>query len=839
MGCKQTKVVPVQEPVVRQVDVDVDHNQKVFLEEYGDDDPHEGFLVPQNILPDELTIHELTNTDNQVKIKPTDPQAFNTSFIQQRQQAIDNRSYRSTIESWKPTSLQQLAKMIQSFAQGKSIVDQHWIIFYWIVHNIAYDTVSYFSKSYADQSAEGVFQNRKGVCAGYGNLYKYLCDQLQLPCEIVSGYSKGYGFDTREGAPTETDHAWNAVQVDRHWYLMESTWAAGSLTKEKVFERKLNTYYFFPRPEEMIYHHLPEEEKWQLLRNSINMDEYMKMPKYRPSYFDLKLKLIHPFNRAHVNLQPNKPYALVLIQAPSNVHLLTDLKLNDEKIEGGHHIIYDKRTKLYCCYYAPPNKGKYKITIFGKQDDEGAGKYDGVIELTLNIDEMPTNPISFPKTWDTYSDLGLEVLASRSTHLIRLDNGKGSIQIRIRVPSDVLLLGRLENEKEEKIEGGHCVYYDKEKGYWRCKFAPDRNGIFEALIMAKTESSSGNYTSAISYKIDAKNIPSPPVSYPETWQLFYDLNMKIVSPHNQSTIVIPKTESEVEIHVKTSKKADLIGQLTDDNDQKVSCGYEIFYDRSTGYWRCKFAPNHRGLFKALIMGKRKSDPGHYTTAIAFRIDATKCSSTSVSYPETWPLFYEFKLKVIAPMNSGYAIWPRNASYAEVLVQAPDDVTLSCAIEYSGTRIENGSIAQFDSEKKLWQLLFAPEVTGQHDLIIFAQRTSNEQAKSDSVAQLKLDVDHLQQRIKFPLIYTSFRTNRCRIYTPLNGILKKGATVPFHCVIPGAVDANIATDGKLLRVEGYTNPILQRQITVGSKDVTIYGKYGSKESYDGLVKYTVQ
>ena len=717
MGCQQTKIVPVQESVARPTD----RNKKSFQSEFDDDDPHETLLVPQNILPDELTIHELTNTDNQVKIKPIDPQAFNTSFIQQRQQAIDNRSYRSTIESWKPTSLQQLAKMIQSFAQGKSIVDQHWIIFYWIVHNIAYDTVSYFSKSYADQSAEGVFQNRKGVCAGYGNLYKYLCDQLQLPCEIVSGYSKGYGFDTREGAPTETDHAWNAVQVDRHWYLMESTWAAGSLTKEKVFERKLNTYYFFPRPEEMIYHHLPEEEKWQLLRNSINMDEYMKMPKYRPSYFDLKLKLIHPFNRAHVNLQPNKPYALVLIQAPSNVHLLTDLKLNDEKIEGGHHIIYDKRTKLYCCYYAPPNKGKYKITIFGKRDSNEAGLHNAALDLKLNIDETPTNPISFPKTWDTYSDLGLEVLASRSTHLIRLDNGKGSIQIRIRVPSDVLLLGRLENEKEEKIEGGHCVYYDKEKGYWRCKFAPNRNGIFEALIMAKTESSSGNYTSAISYKIDAKNIPSPPVSYPGIWQLFHKLSLNIVSP----------------------------------------------------------------------------------------------------------------------MNSGYAIWPRNASYAEVLVQAPDDVTLSCAIEYSGTRIENGSLAQFDSEKNHWQLLFAPERTGRHDLTVFAQRISNKNAESGCVAQFKLDVDDLRQPMKFPLTYTGFQVNKCRIITPLNGVLKRGATVPFHCVIPGAREANVTVDDKFLNDEGYIDQILRREITVGSKDVCIYGKYEDKRSYDGLIKYTVK
>ena len=106
-----------------------------------------------------------------------------------------------------------------------------------------------------------------------------------MPCEIVSGYSKGYGFDDREDAPTETDHAWNAVEIDHHWYLIESTWGAGHLNDQKIFERELNSYYFLPRPNEMIYHHLPEDEKWQLLRTPIKMKQYMQMPKVRPIYF--------------------------------------------------------------------------------------------------------------------------------------------------------------------------------------------------------------------------------------------------------------------------------------------------------------------------------------------------------------------------------------------------------------------------------------------------------------------------------------------------------------------------------------------------------------------------
>jgi transglutaminase/protease-like cytokinesis protein 3 len=315
-----------------------------------------------------VNLHQ--STAEIIAIKVADSEAFNHLFIQQRQQAIDNISYRSTIESWQPDSLQQFTEIIKTFSKEKPLIDLHLIIFYWIAYNIEYDVVSYFAKDYKDQTAEAVFRNKKGVCAGYANLYKYLCDQLQIPCEIVSGYSKGYGFDDREEAPSETDHAWNAVQIGSHWYLMESTWGAGHLSKEKTFERQFNSYYFLPRPNEMIYHHLPENDKWQLLQAPINMVQYMQMPKIHPTYFELDLELVSPRNQAHVDFLPDKPYALVLVRAPSHVRLIADLKLNDEKVEAGHRVVFDNQKQIYCCYFAPSTVGKHQITIYGKHDDE-------------------------------------------------------------------------------------------------------------------------------------------------------------------------------------------------------------------------------------------------------------------------------------------------------------------------------------------------------------------------------------------------------------------------------------------------------------------------------------
>jgi len=43
----------------------------------------------------------------------------------------------------------------------------------------------------------------------------------------------------------------------------------------------------------------------------------------------------------------------------------------------------------------------------------------------------------------------------------------------------------------------------------------------------------------------------------------------------------------------------------------------------------------------------------------------------------------------------------------------------------------------------------------------------------------------------------------------------------------------------VKVKGYEDPVLKTEITVGSKDVSIYAKYGQNTNYSGLVRYSVE
>jgi hypothetical protein len=540
-----------------------------------------------------------------------------------------------------------------------------------------------------------------------------------------------------------------------------------------------------------------------------------------------------------VHLLPDKSYALVLIRAPSNVHLIADLELKNKKIDGGDRVILDKQKQIYSCYFAPANMGKHKITIYGRRDNREAGRYNSVLELTLDVKRMPTSPISFPETWENFFDLGLEVISPQNTHLIKLNNGATHTQIRIRTPDDVELLGRLENDNGQKVGGGNQVYFDRQENIWRCNFAPNRDGVFKAIIVAKKKSDPGSYLSAVAFKIEANQVPLPCLSYPYTWPLFYDLGLKVEAPKNTSNAVWSDDGSFAEVFIEAPDDVELLGQLENENGQKVESGDRVYFDRPKNIWRCNFAPNRDGAFKAVIMAKKKSDPGSYLSAVAFKIEAKQVPSPCLSYPYTWQLFYDLGLKVESPKNTSNAVWTYNASFAEVRIKAPDDVQLSCSIKYDNIKIENGSLAQFDNAKRLWRFLFAPECTGPHELIIYAKRNNDMESPFNAVIKFKLNVTKIRQPIKFPLIYTQFKTKKSLILTPRNGILKKDSIIPIDCVIPGATDVNLTDDSKLLQTEGDKDPILQRKVSVGSKEVVICGKYGEESNYPTLIKYAVQ
>ena len=111
----------------------------------------------------------------------------------------------------------------------------------------------------------------------------------------ISGWAKGAEYrpgDAITAGPA--NHSWNAVYVDGSWHLVDCHWASrylrssdgesssstGDSDGNKNYGFDYDDFYFMTVPDEMIYSHLPVDEKWQLLESPWSSGLQQRLPSY-------------------------------------------------------------------------------------------------------------------------------------------------------------------------------------------------------------------------------------------------------------------------------------------------------------------------------------------------------------------------------------------------------------------------------------------------------------------------------------------------------------------------------------------------------------------------------
>ena len=124
-----------------------------------------------------------------------------------------------------------------------------------------------------------VFENRKGICAGYAQLFYWFMQEIDIETNIVTGYIRDernhyieleLDFDSR--------HAWNAIKINEKWILVDSTWGTSQ-------DSTVSDFYFDMKPEWAIISHFPDESKWQLLKKHISIEEFNNSKFIKPIWF--------------------------------------------------------------------------------------------------------------------------------------------------------------------------------------------------------------------------------------------------------------------------------------------------------------------------------------------------------------------------------------------------------------------------------------------------------------------------------------------------------------------------------------------------------------------------
>lgn len=141
--------------------------------------------------------------------------------------------------------IENIRKQVVSKLKGYSEYEQIKHLHNWLVDNVEYDTTY---KKGNIHNVYGVFKNEKAVCEGYARAFKYILDELGIPCVLVSGTA------TNSKGETES-HAWNYVQIDNKWYAIDVTWDDPVLINGSVLTNNIRYKYFLKGSNEFLSNH--------------------------------------------------------------------------------------------------------------------------------------------------------------------------------------------------------------------------------------------------------------------------------------------------------------------------------------------------------------------------------------------------------------------------------------------------------------------------------------------------------------------------------------------------------------------------------------------------------
>jgi hypothetical protein len=185
-----------------------------------------------------------------------------------------------------PDEEQSLVKLAAYLAKPcKTDIEKTRAIYRWVTDRIAYDFDAFRRGTGRDDKAEAVLTNRRAVCEGYSNLFADLCSRMGVKAVKIAGFGKGFGYRPRTTF-SRTNHAWNAVQIDGKWRLIDATWGAGFIQNDK-FVKRFSEFFFLTPPEKLIFTHFPQEAERQLLDSPITQQQFEQQPKVHNVLFEM------------------------------------------------------------------------------------------------------------------------------------------------------------------------------------------------------------------------------------------------------------------------------------------------------------------------------------------------------------------------------------------------------------------------------------------------------------------------------------------------------------------------------------------------------------------------
>ena len=233
----------------------------------------------------------------------------------------------------------------------------------WVAEHISYDWPAIDDKTYpTKQSAKTVLAARRGVCSGYSNLMIALGKVTGDRMLYVTGYTRTENGELDD----DVGHAWNAVMINRRWYLMDVTWDSGKQLGRP--NGKFRTTYFLTPPRAFLLDHFPDKTKWQLLKTPVSTGDFLRQPLMDAGSFAWGVSIAAPKTGRGTTTKN----ARITLGNPAGAFILAKTTGPDAKVRDC--TVNPTKTTVDC---KTPTTGRYRLKLYANHKRAGSYEYIG------------------------------------------------------------------------------------------------------------------------------------------------------------------------------------------------------------------------------------------------------------------------------------------------------------------------------------------------------------------------------------------------------------------------------------------------------------------------------
>lgn len=220
-----------------------------------------------------------------------------------------------------------------------------------------------WNNSFTPKVFENLLKYKKTACTGYAYLMRELASLANINCKIIDGYGRTSTLNLNH--KSLPNHSWNAVQLNKKWYLCDPTWSAGLVILEEnspIFKSDYCEGYFLAEPALFAKNHYPLEEEWMLLSQPPSFNEFLDGPiVYKEAFSPTVIPLAPP--QMKLEVLKNEPVNFKLSLPPKSENRSLNLLLVNNGVTKSAQPKISRYQDEYSLEYSFDKSGLYDVHI--------------------------------------------------------------------------------------------------------------------------------------------------------------------------------------------------------------------------------------------------------------------------------------------------------------------------------------------------------------------------------------------------------------------------------------------------------------------------------------------